>query len=62
MSEDQEEQTIKSFKEKWSNNKDLAFSETLKKDSNIQKWILKIKKKQFIKAIKMKSLRNQTIP
>jgi MerR family transcriptional regulator/heat shock protein HspR len=28
----------------------------------IKKWIPKIKKKQFIKAIKMKSLRNQTIP
>ena len=41
MSQDQEEQTIKSFKEKWSNNKDLAFSETLKEDSNIQKWILR---------------------
>jgi SAM-dependent methyltransferase len=41
MSKSLQEQTISSFTEKWSNNKDLAFSETLREGSSIQKWILK---------------------
>ena len=41
MSNSLQEQTISSFTEKWSNNKDLAFSETLREGSSIQKWILK---------------------
>ena len=40
MPQNQEEQTIKSFKEKWTNNKNLAFSETLNENSKIQQWIL----------------------
>ena len=37
---DNKKQTISSFEKKWSNNTALAFDETLKKDSSIQKWIL----------------------
>ena len=37
---DNKKQTITSFKEKWSNNATLAFHETLKQGSSIQKWIL----------------------
>ncbi len=35
-----EQKTIKTFREKWINNPDLAFSQTLNKDSEIFKWIL----------------------
>lgn len=41
MPKSQQEQTVSSFTEKWSNNMDLAFSETLREGSSIQKWILK---------------------
>jgi len=41
MPQDQEKQTVNSFRDKWINNKDLAFTDTLKESSNIQKWILK---------------------
>jgi len=34
------EQTFTSFKNKWENNRDLAFSETLKEGSDIFNWIL----------------------
>jgi SAM-dependent methyltransferase len=35
-----EEQTAKSFSEKWHNNRQLAFDETSNEDSDIQQWIL----------------------
>jgi SAM-dependent methyltransferase len=34
------EQTAKSFSEKWHNNRQLAFAETLDENSDIQQWIL----------------------
>lgn len=34
------DQTFSSFKDKWENNRDLAFSETLKEGSDIFNWIL----------------------
>jgi len=34
------QQTAKSFSEKWHNNRQLAFEETLNQDSDIQRWIL----------------------
>jgi len=34
------QQTAKSFTEKWHNNRDLAFANTLKEGSDIQRWIL----------------------
>lgn len=33
--------TARSFKDKWENNRDLAFTETLREDSDIGSWILK---------------------
>ena len=41
MPQNQEKQTINSFRDKWTNNRDLAFTDTLKESSNIQKWILR---------------------
>ncbi|MDA7822732.1 class I SAM-dependent methyltransferase [Opitutales bacterium] len=41
MPQDQEKQTVNSFRDKWIKNKDLAFTDTLKESSNIQKWILR---------------------
>ena len=35
----QPEQTSKSFKEKWANNPQLAFAETLREGSDIFQWI-----------------------
>lgn len=37
---DDEQQTAKSFSEKWHNNRQLAFDETLNENSDIQRWIL----------------------
>jgi SAM-dependent methyltransferase len=37
----EKEQTESSFKQKWTNNQKLAFSETNKEGSNIQNWIVK---------------------
>ena len=34
------QQTVKSFRDKWDNNPDLAFAETLREDSDIFNWIL----------------------
>ncbi len=38
---DTEEQTAKSFSEKWHNNKGLAFESTITENSDIQRWILR---------------------
>jgi SAM-dependent methyltransferase len=52
MSQDQEEQTINSFRDKWTNNKDLAFTDTLKEGSNIQQWILRRNGFNFLEEFK----------